>query len=174
MSQARHVFAGFKTGQGARHAASRLEAEGIPREQISVMMSDDARRHFATVEHHTRAAEGAAAGGVLGGVLGSLIAGLTTIAAVAAPGIGLIAAGPIVALLAGAGAGAAAGGTLGGLIGLGLSEHELKHYSDIVAAEGVLVIVTTQDKATSERARRILDGSGAITLKSVRGETAHL
>lgn len=174
MSQARNVFAGFKTGQGARYAASQLVSEGIPRESISVLMSDDARHHFANVERHTKAAEGAAAGGILGGALGALIAGLTTVAAVGAPGIGLIAAGPVVSLLAGAGAGAATGGALGGMIGLGMTEHELKHYSDIVATDGVLVIVTTNDKRTSERAKDILDSCGAITLKSLRGETAQL
>ena len=56
-------------------------------------------------------------GGVIGGTLG-LLAG---IGALAIPGVGpLIAAGPIMATLAGLGVGGAVGGLVGALVGMGI------------------------------------------------------
>lgn len=169
-----HVFGAFKTIQGADVAADRLIGEGVPRESVGILMTDQARDQLATVKKHTKAAEGAATGGIAGGVLGGIVAGLTTVAAVAMPGVGLLAAGPIVAALAGAGVGAAAGGTVGGLVGLGMSEHEVKYYGDILKSEGVLVTVTTTDKATRDLAKKILNEAGAVSIKSDKGATAHL
>ena len=70
------------------------------------------------------AAAGAAGGALLGGALGWM-----GIGALAIPGRGpFIAAGPIMAALAGAAGGAAAGGLTGALIGMGIPEYEAKLY----------------------------------------------
>ena len=169
-----HVVGAFKTVQGAQLAADRLINEGIPREAVGVVMSDKARQRLATVETHTKGAEGVATGGVTGGVLGGIVAGLTTVAAVALPGVGVLAAGPIVSILAGAGAGAAAGGALGGLVGLGMSEHEVKYYGDVLKSEGVLVTVTTADKQMQKHSRKVLDDAGAIAVQTTKGAMAQL
>ena len=51
------------------------------------------------------------------------------IGALAIPGVGpFIAAGPIMAALAGAGVGAAVGGLTGALVGMGIPEYEAKRY----------------------------------------------
>jgi hypothetical protein len=66
---------------------------------------------------------GAAGGGVLGGTLG-VLAGIGTLAI---PGLGpFIAAGPIMAGLAGLGVGGAVGGLIGALEGMGIPEYEAK------------------------------------------------
>ena len=63
-------------------------------------------------------------------------------AALAIPGIGpLLAAGPIVATLAGVGAGGAAGGIIGALVGMGIPEYEAKRYEGHVKNGGVLMSV---------------------------------
>ncbi|HEY7334580.1 MAG TPA: hypothetical protein VH639_06825 [Bryobacteraceae bacterium] len=54
---------------------------------------------------------------------------LAGIGAIAIPGVGpLIAAGPIMALLAGAGAGGAVGTLIGALVGMGIPEYEAERY----------------------------------------------
>ncbi len=172
--KSKHVLGAFKTVNGADTATERLVQAGIPRTDISVLVSDQAREQLATIQKHTRAAEGAAVGGIAGGILGSLIAGLTTVAALAVPGVGVLAAGPLVAALAGAGAGAAAGGTLGGLIGLGLTEHEAKFYAKALKEHGMVVVVSTDDARTHSTARTVLDEAGALKIESSTGQAARI
>jgi hypothetical protein len=76
------------------------------------------------VKTHSKLPEGVAVGATGGGAIGAIAAGLAAVGALAIPGVGILAAGPIVAALAGAAAGGAAGGLIGGLIGLGIPEHE--------------------------------------------------
>jgi hypothetical protein len=174
MAEQQHLLGCFKTVQGARLAADRLVDEGIPQERLGVLIAPDAREHLGIMHKHSKAADGAATGGIAGGVLGAVVAGLTTVAAVAAPGVGLLAAGPLVAMLAGAGVGAAAGGTVGGLIGLGLSETELTRVSEIITDKGVVVTVSTDDKQTLKTAHRILEEMGALMVKRGEGQVAHI
>ena len=76
----------------------------------------------------TKAAEGAGIGGTIGGVVGAVLAAVATTAAIAIPGFGLIAAGPIAAGLAGAGAGGLAGTIVGALVGAGIPEERARLY----------------------------------------------
>jgi hypothetical protein len=93
----------------------------------------------------------------VGGVLGWLVG----IGALAIPGIGpLVAAGPVVAALAGAGAAGATGGLVGGLIGSGIPEIEAKRYAGRIREGGYLISVHCDDKTWAGRAEEILEASG--------------
>ena len=62
--------------------------------------------------------------------------------ALAIPGLGpLLAAGPIVAGLAGLGAGGAVGGFIGALAGMGIPEYEARRYEGRVKDGGILLSV---------------------------------
>jgi hypothetical protein len=90
----------------------------------------------------------------------------------AIPGLGpFIAAGPIMALLAGAGAGGAVGGLLGGLIGAGIPEYEAKRYEGRVKSGGILLSVHCDNSDWVKRAKEILEASGAEDIGSA-GEAA--
>ena len=81
------------------------------------------------------AAKGAVAGGVLGGAAGLAV----SLMGLAIPGIGpILAAGPIVAALAGAGAGAVAGGLIGSLTDIGVEKDEAELYAESVRRGGSL------------------------------------
>ncbi|RPI29109.1 MAG: DUF2382 domain-containing protein [Chloroflexota bacterium] len=87
---------------------------------------------------------------MLGG-LGGLLVGLGLLAI---PGIGpVLAAGPIVTTLAGAGVGAAAGGLVGALVNAGIPSEQAEMYVEGVKQGGTLVTVTTSD----DRAGRAVD-----------------
>jgi len=123
-------------------------------------MSESTRGREFAVKKSTKAPEGAATGAALGGVLGAVAAGLAAVGTIAVPGLALVAAGPVVAALAGLGAGAAAGGLTGGLLGLGIPEHEAKFYAKEIEKGGILVGVYTHDDRV-EMARDILNAAGA-------------
>jgi hypothetical protein len=80
----------------------------------------------------------------------------------AVPGIGpLLAAGPIVAALAGAGAVGVAGGIVGALVGLGIPEYEAKRYEGRVKHGGILLSVHCDDQAWVKRAEDVMKHTGA-------------
>src|SRR5262245_35064816 len=116
-----HLVTGiFANRASAELAVDQLMASGYSRDDISVLMSDATRGREFGITEDSKAPEGAATGAAVGGVLGAIAAGLISVGIIAIPGVGLVAAGPIIAALAGAGAGGAAGGLLGALIGAGI------------------------------------------------------
>jgi hypothetical protein len=101
---------------------------------------------------------------MIGGALGAIAAGLVATGVLAVPGLALVAAGPIVATLAGLGAGAAAGGVTGALIGLGIPEHEARFFNEQIEHGGILIGVYTHDDRAGQ-ARRVLEAAGADKVK---------
>ena len=87
---------------------------------------------------------------------------LVGIGTLAIPGLGpFIAAGPIMAALAGAGAGAAAGGLTGALIGLGIPEYEAKLYEGKIKEGNILIAVHSENSEETKRVKEIFERSGA-------------
>src|SRR5580704_2870384 len=109
------VSAVFENRVAADHAFEGLAAAGFGQADISVLMSEDTQGREFGVEVNTKAPEGVATGATAGGLLGALVATLVALGVFVIPGVGLVAAGPILAAFAGAGAGGALGGLIGGL-----------------------------------------------------------
>jgi hypothetical protein len=163
------VFGLFHDQGTLGRAVEALQGAGFPISDISVLMPrSQSERSFAHV-HHTKAPEGAAAGAVAGGVVIGGLSLLVGLGALVIPGLGpLIAAGPLVAALAGLGAGGAVGGIAGALIGMGIPEYEAKRYESFVEEGGILLSVHTDDDAAAKRSRAILDGFGATGIDKAR------
>lgn len=164
----------FPSRAVAERAARELIGAGFGRDGVSLVVSAATRaRDFGEPNRDmrdngdTRAGEAAAVGVATGGVLGAVAAGLVAVVGiVAAPGVGLFAAGPLAAMLAGAGSGSVAGGLLGALVGAGLPESEAKYASGRVLSGGILVGVHAADAALEARARRILLSLGGTAVHS--------
>src|SRR6185312_5401771 len=129
---------------------------------ISVLFPENAGTKDFAHEKNTKAPEGATTGAGTGMVAGGGLGWLVGIGALAIPGLGpFIAAGPIVAALAGAGAGGAVGTLAGSLIGLGIPEYEAKRYESYVNGGGMLLAVHADDRHWAKLAKEILDRAGA-------------
>ncbi len=144
-----------------------LRSNQFRHEDISVLMPhNDGNKELAT-ELNSKAPEGATTGGATGALVGGTLGWLLGIGALAIPGLGpFIAAGPIMAALAGVGAGAALGGVTGGLIGMGMPEYEAKRYEGQVKAGGILISVHCDDSEWAAKAKKILDTTGAKDVSS--------
>src|SRR5690349_12578326 len=100
------AFGIFDNRAGVERAVDALKSAGYRNTDISVLFPENVGTKDFAAEKHTKAPEGATTGGGTGAVLGGTLGWLAGIGALAIPGVGpLIAAGPIVAALAGAGVG---------------------------------------------------------------------
>jgi hypothetical protein len=161
------VFGIFSSDVEAEQAVDLLIAASFPNSSISVLMADKRGTKEFAHEKHTKAPEGTATGATVGGVIGGTLGVLAGVGALAIPGIGpLIAAGPLMAGLAGLGAGGAVGGLVGALVGMGIPEYEAKRYEGRVKDGGTLLSVhcDTSDQVT--RAKHLLVGAGATDVSS--------
>jgi hypothetical protein len=166
------VFGIYPSGERAEHAVDTLISAGFLSGDISVLLPDTrSTREFAHVKE-TKAPEGATAGVTTGGVIGGTLGVLAGIGALAIPGVGpLIAAGPIMAGLAGLGVGGAVGGIVGALVGMGIPEYEAKRYEGRVKDGGTLLSVHCDTSGQISRAKELLKSSGAEDVAST-GESA--
>src|ERR1700692_1907490 len=156
------VFGIAKNESQAIVIADNLKAAGFSNNDVSVLLPDKAGTRDFAHEQHTKAPEGAATGAGTGAVLGGALGWLVGIGALAIPGVGsFIAAGPIVAALAGGAAGGAAGGITGGLIGMGIPEYEAKRYEGKIKGGNILISVHTEDGTRRTRAKEIFQNNGA-------------
>ncbi len=156
----------------AERIASQLKTSGFSGNDISVLFPDKTGSRDFAHEQHTKAPEGAAAGAGTGGVVGGGLGWLVGIGALAIPGVGpFIAAGPIMAALAGAAAGAAAGGLTGGLVGFGIPEYEAKQYEGKIMKGNMLISVHTEDGKEVDKAKEIFKREGAQDI-SYTGESS--
>lgn len=156
------VFGLFENRGQINLAVSELTAFGFRHSDISVLLpSMDETKEFAH-EKHTKAPEGAAIGATSGVVTGGALGLLVGIGALAIPGLGpFIAAGPIMAALAGAGVGGAVGTLAGALVGMGIPEYEAKRYESYLKDGGHLISVHADDGDWADKAKDILKRCGA-------------
>jgi len=169
---AKAVFGIAKNESQAIGIANQLKAAGFSANDMSVLLPNKTGTKDFAHEQHTKAPEGASTGAATGGILGGALGWLVGIGALAIPGLGpFIAAGPIMAALAGAAGGAAAGGLAGALIGLGIPEYEAKRYEGKIKDGNILISVHTEDSKERDRAKQILESGGAEDI-SYTGESS--
>jgi hypothetical protein len=156
------VFGIYPTRTSAENAIMAFQNAGFRATDVSVLMPENLGNKDLAHEKNTKSPEGATTGAVSGAVLGGALGWLVGIGAIAIPGIGpFIAAGPIMAALAGMGAGGALGGVTGGLVGLGIPEYEAKRYEGRVRSGGVLLSVHCDSAQWIDHAKRIMEATGA-------------
>lgn len=161
------VFGIYHSRQGVEEAVQALKNSDFRNTDISVLFPENAGTKDFAHEKDTKAPEGSATGAGTGAVIGGVLGWLSGIGALAIPGIGpFIAAGPIVALLAGVGAGGVVGGIAGALVGMGIPEYEAKRYEGRVKEGGILLSVHCDNADWKKRAMDILKQTGATDVAS--------
>src|SRR6202451_763423 len=161
------VFGIYGSRETVERAVDTFVKSGFSTSDVSVLLPENLGAKPIATDKATKAPEGATTGATSGAVIGGALGWLAGIGALAIPGVGpFIAAGPIMAALAGLGVGGAVGGVVGALGGMGIPEYEAKRYEGHIKAGGVLLSVHC---ATSERiasAKDLLKHTGAQDIAS--------
>jgi hypothetical protein len=162
----------FDRREDAAEARNDIEALGVPREDIGLLLNNSDVEYNAD-DGSSNAGAGAGTGAGIGTVLGGGAGLLTGLGIMAIPGVGpIVAAGWLAATVAGAAVGAVAGGAAGGLMGAmthaGVDEDEAHVYAEGVRRGGTVLTVQVDDVRRGEVERILLD-HGAVDA-SARGE----
>jgi hypothetical protein len=161
------VFGIYATPGTAEAAVDHLLTKGFTNSAISVLLPDDDSTRAFAHEKSTKAPEGTTTGATAGGVVGGTLGLLAGVGLLAIPGVGpLIAAGPIVAALAGVGVGGTVGGIVGALVGMGIPEYEAKRYEGAVKGGGTLLSVHCGTSEQVDVAKAALKDTGARDIAS--------
>lgn len=167
MSKNLAVFGIFQNRDHLEEAVTHLQRSGFRAEDVSVLLPENLGNKDFAHERNSKSPEGATVGGATGAVLGGALGWFVGVGALAIPGLGpFIAAGPIMAALAGLGAGAAVGGVAGGLLGLGIPEYEAKRYEGRVKNGGILLSVHCDNGDWADKAVHILKNAGGEDVAS--------
>jgi len=146
------VTALFPDRASAECGWTALAARGYKPSDISALVSEQAYNRLFPVEVRPlieKAIQRAAVAGAAGTIVGGLSAAFVAIGtSLLIPGVGLVAAGPIVAMLAGAGG--AIGAIVGVMVGSRVSEKRVRLIAAHVNAGGLVLTV---------RARSLLDAN---------------
>lgn len=148
------VIATYRNITEAQKAVTDLVNAGFERDNISLVVSDTEGRYQhltsqanVTDPNDVSAGEGALVGGIEGGIIGMALG----LGALAIPGIGpVLAFGPLIGGLIGAGAGAITGGLAASLIDLGIDETDAHTYAEAVRRGYALVTVQAPEGRVDE------------------------
>jgi len=145
----------FDTENAAESAVAQLKQLGYGQNEITIVMKDRGAADNLAHDSGARTMEGVGAGAAIGGTIGAVLAGLLAVGSVTIPGVGLLAAGPLAAMLAGAGAGGIAGSLVGWLTSLGVPE-DVAPYYERGLNEGGVVVACAAHPGDEARVQQIL------------------
>jgi hypothetical protein len=166
------VFGIYNSREAVERAVDTFLKSGFTTSDISVLLPENLGGKPIATHKDSKAPEGATAGGAGGAVVGGTLGLLAGIGALAIPGLGpFIAAGPIMAALAGMGVGGAVGGVVGALVGMGIPEYEAKRYEGRIQKGGILLSVHGDTSDQIKRAKEIMKNTGAEDISSA-GESS--
>ena len=161
------VYGMNRNEEQVSYAIDKMLEAGFRNEDISVLLPDNLGTKEFAHEKHTKAPEGTATGAATGGAIGGAIGLLAGVGALAIPGLGpFIAAGPIMAALAGVGVGGTVGGIIGALVGMGLPEYEAKRYEGMIKAGGILASIHCDNSDWVTKAKDMMKATGAEDISS--------
>jgi hypothetical protein len=150
-----------------------LQKTGYRAMDISVLSSDNQGSKDFGHQKRTKALEGAAAGAAVGGVAGAMLALVASMQIVTIAALGpLVAAGPVLVAMAGAGFGGLLGWLVGLLTGMRLPEYVAKRYAGRIRRGGILLSVHCDSPEWSDRAKKTLKDTGARDISSAAETTA--
>jgi len=166
------VWGIYPSRRAVETAINRFREAGFLSSDVSVLLPENLGPKELTTEKSSKAPEGVTAGASSGVLIGGALGWLAGIGALAIPGLGpFIAAGPLMATLAGLGVGGVVGGITGALVGAGIPEYEAKRYEGRLAKGGILVSLHCDKSEAVTQARNLMERTGGEDISVSTEET---
>jgi hypothetical protein len=147
----------YRHAAAVKDAIDALKTAGFRDTDVALLLPQNTGTKDLAFTKSTKAPQGAAVGALLGAAVGGVFAWLVAAGLLAMPGISpLVAAVPIITVLAGIGIGVV-GGIIGALIGWGTPEYTAKRYDGRVKGGQVLLSVHADDRTWASRAEKVLE-----------------
>jgi len=173
MSKNTSVIGIYPDRKTVSDAINVLYKAGYRPTDISVLSSDNQGSKDFALMKRTKVLEGAAAGAAIGAVVAAALAWFVSTPIVNIPALGpLVAAGPVMAAFAGAGAGGALGWLVGLLTGSRFAEYVAKRYAGRIRHGGILMSVHCDSPEWCTRAKAALKDTGARNISSASETSA--
>jgi hypothetical protein len=163
----------FHDKKAAEIAYGVLQEMGYGEDEVSVLMSDEARvRYFPSLGLKgevlgDKINEGPGLGSIVGAGAGTALGAILAAAAsLAVPGLGVVVVGPLAAVLTGAVLGGLSGGLLGSLLGVGFSEEHAKTFEDKIKQGNIIISLNPRSEDDAEKIiQQWRDAGGEIILQ---------
>ncbi|MBN6186606.1 DUF1269 domain-containing protein [Aneurinibacillus sp. BA2021] len=151
-----HIVAVFHLPEEAEHAFHALQSY-VKKDEISFLRKTDSPESLTGDASADPVVDGAAIGAAIGGTAGIAFSMGTLLI----PGIGpIIAAGPLLSLLAGA----ISGGVIGGLADLGINRYTSEHIHQHLQRGDVVLVVAISRPELREPVIHLLEQQGATEI----------
>jgi hypothetical protein len=147
----------FHDKKAAESAYGVLQEMGYGEDDVSILMSDEARvRYFPSPALKGEVVgedinEGPGLGSMVGAGTGTALGAILGAAAsLAVPGLGIVVVGPLAAILTGAVMGGMSGGLLGSLLGVGFSEDRAKNIEERIKQGNIIIALNPRSNEDAE------------------------
>lgn len=164
MEADRHVLATFDDKIKAQNAIDALIDKGFDTDSLSLMVSDDGKKHhFEVDKNKSKTAEGVSYGAALGALVGGLGAIGAGLVSVAIPGAILV-SGPLASALVAGTTAAAVGGLAGGLVGVGIPSDEVELVESEIGSGNIIVAAHSLGNENEATAKKVFKNYGAVRI----------
>jgi uncharacterized membrane protein len=171
-TELKSIYGIFESWTDAKKAVEDLHELGFSDREVSLLVhAENVNKDALSPEKHTHSAHGLAIGAASGAVVGGGLGLLAGLGALVIPGIGpMIAFGPILCALSGAGMGLAAGSVAGSLAGAGIPRHRVDKVQKVIEDGGILVAVHVEAPEFKKPVYETLKRNGAKSISTSEQE----
>lgn len=156
----------------AENLVGSLKTSGFTSDDISLMMPDSYGAQELAYERHTKSPEGLSVGFILGAILGGIAGYMASRGMFGTNNLEqVIAAGSLMATLAGIGVFGMVGALLGSLFGLTIPEYEARKFERRTRFGNTLMAVHTESESEARVVEKLFKDGGAVDIQRTTEET---
>ncbi|MEI8388850.1 MAG: hypothetical protein WCG23_03085 [bacterium] len=160
INNAKTIVSGtFKSEKDLSLAINWLDENGIAKEDINVLISDNCPDKNFKIKTLNKVPEITVRGLTTGTITGAILGSLSFVGIIIVPAIGIAIAGPVIGLSTGIAIGAVSGSVIGAFVGMTIPKYEAVFFDE--KTDKSILLVTKADKSLKNIIKRKFSDLGA-------------